>query len=86
MSAFHYKAFKISEDEEIVNYKLNTDFILDPDSFVEVNLRKNDLKVLNYDDIKDLLDFETSDKPLNWLRAKCTSDRIEFKSEIRHLA
>ncbi|WP_419211351.1 hypothetical protein ACNR9Q_11435 [Maribacter sp. X9] len=86
MTAFHYKAFKLNEDESSVKYNLNTDFFLDPNDFIEVIIRKKDLKVLNYDEIKDLPDFQISEKPLNWLRAKCTDDRIIFKERLRHLA
>jgi len=86
MTAFHYKAFKLTEDESSVKYKLNTDFLLDPNDFIEVIIRKNDLKVLNYDEIKDLPHFQFSEKSLNWLRAKCTDDRILFKEKLRHLA
>ncbi|MBG7610836.1 hypothetical protein IU405_01070 [Polaribacter sp. BAL334] len=86
MTAFHYKAFKLSEDESFVKYNLNTDFFLDPNDFIEVIIRKKDLKILNYDKIKDLLDLQVSKKPLNWLRAKCTDDRIVFKENLKHLA
>lgn len=86
MSAFHYLAYKFTEDEFVVKYNLNTDFILDPNYLIEVVLRKSDLEILNYDEIKDLPDFKVSKKPLNWLRAKCTDDKVIFKEKLRHLA
>lgn len=86
MSAFHYKAQKTLEDETTVTYGLNTDFILHPSEYIEVVIRKEDLKVLNYDLIKDLPDFKVSEKPLNWLKAKCTNNRVDFKEVFKHLA
>jgi len=86
MTAFHYKAFKLTEDESSVKYNLNTDFFLESNDFIEVIIGKKDLKILNYDEIKDLPDFQVSEKSLNWLRAKCTDDRIVFKEKLRHLA
>lgn len=62
MTAFHYKAHKIAEDDETVTYNLCTDFFFDTDSFIKVILRKIDLTVLNYDQIKDLPDFSVSKK------------------------
>lgn len=86
MTAFHYKAFKKAEDESTVTYNLNTDFFLDPNDFIEVLIRKEDLKVINYEEIKDVPHFQVSEKPLSWLKAKCTNDRIVFEERLRHLA
>lgn len=86
MTAFHYRANKVAKNEETVTYDLCTDFFFDPDAYIKVVLRKADLKVLNYDQIKDLPDFNLSEKPLNWLKAKSTNDRVQFEERLKHLA
>lgn len=86
MSAFHYRAFKVEEDEETVTYRLYTDFVFEPDETIKVILLKTNLEVKNFDEIKDLPDFSFNYKPLNWLRAKCTEDKIIFKEKLQHLA
>ncbi|MDO5978682.1 hypothetical protein [Flavivirga spongiicola] len=86
MTAFHYKAIKIKEDKETVTYSLNADFFLDPNEFIEVILKKKDLTVMNYDEVINHPDFSFSKKPLYWLQAKSTDDKIHFKEKIKHLA
>ena len=54
MTAFHFKAFKISEDKLTVTYNLNTDFFLDPSDF-------NPLCILNNADF-NIIDISIKDK------------------------
>jgi hypothetical protein len=86
MSAFHYKAKKVSENQSSVTYQLCVDFIFDSESSINVVIRKEDREILNFEDLKTRPEFSFSLKPLYWLRAKCTTDKIEFKDELRHLA
>ena len=84
MSGFHYEAKKLEENNISVKYNLNTDRILHPKEYIQVEIKKEDLSILNFDQIKDLDNFKTSYKPLNWLRAKCTEDKITFKDKLTH--
>ena len=86
MSVFHYKAYKLREDEDTVVYNLNTEFIMTPDEYAKVIIRKQDRAVLNWEEIKDLEHFSGYYKPLNWLRARCLDEEGHAKEELQLIA
>lgn len=87
MSAFHYKANKIYEDEGLVQYQLLRDFYSNEDNPDLVILDKPNLEILNLDDLHKAYEGEANMKPVNWLRWKLRQVKQgELPDEVQHVA
>ncbi|MEX1131914.1 MAG: hypothetical protein WEC15_01710 [Flavobacteriales bacterium] len=86
MTAFFYRASKVEEDESQVIYRLNRDYLREPELTDEVIIDKNGLVVTNVEDLEESFKGEVSMKAVYWLGWKLRQTPNVFPEELTHLA